>query len=387
MRTVRRLLYRDILGSVGLVMLGFLALFFFLDFIDDLERFNRLGLGAGLAAWSSLLKLPGRFYELLPIGVLIGTIFSMARLAQSSEFTILRTGGLGPGRALALLSSLALGFAALAFVVGDYITPWADREAQLVKARGSGGVTNAAGAWMKDRDGDYSYAVHVGRAKAGSELEDVLIFEFDARGAMATRVQAEKALVDAQGRWQLDQVKLMRWSRETTPLGRLAADASAPAADGGQVLPRDREPAVRELSLPHYSWQSQLPAGVVAAAVQPTWNMSTVELYRYTRHLSSQEQAAQQPEIQFWRKAFYPFACMVMVALALPFAYLHFRSGGTSMKVFGGIMLGISFVVLNALAGHLGLLRGWTPWLVAATPSLIYLGISMAAFGWLVRYR
>ena len=39
------------------------------------------------------------------------------------------------------------------------------------------------------------------------------------------------------------------------------------------------------------------------------------------------------------------------------------------------------------LAGHLGLLKGWTPWAVAATPSLIYLALSLAAFGWLVRYR
>ena len=44
--------------------------------------------------------MPGHLYELAPIAVLIGTIYALARLAQSSEFTILRTGGLGPGRAL-----------------------------------------------------------------------------------------------------------------------------------------------------------------------------------------------------------------------------------------------------------------------------------------------
>ena len=54
---------------------------------------------------------------------------------------------------------------------------------------------------------------------------------------------------------------------------------------------------------------------------------------------------------------FYPFACLVMVALALPFAYLHSRAGGISLKVFGGIMLGISFVLLNNVFGHLGMLH------------------------------
>ena len=30
----------------------------------------------------------------------------------------------------------------------------------------------------------------------------------------------------------------------------------------------------------------------------------------------------------------------VMMGLALPFAYMHMRSGGVSLKVFAGIMLG-----------------------------------------------
>jgi lipopolysaccharide export system permease protein len=76
-----------------------------------------------------------------------------------------------------------------------------------------------------------------------------------------------------------------------------------------------------------------------------------------------------------------------MMALALPFAYMNARAGSVSLKVFGGIMLGISFVVQNNLAGHLGLLRNWTPWAVAATPNAIYLLLSLGAFAWLVRYR
>jgi lipopolysaccharide export system permease protein len=55
--------------------------------------------------------------------------------------------------------------------------------------------------------------------------------------------------------------------------------------------------------------------------------------------------------------------------------------------VFGGIMLGISFVLLNNLSGHVGNLRGWSPWVAAAAPSALYLLLSMAAFTWLVRYR
>ncbi|MEO7127269.1 MAG: LptF/LptG family permease, partial [Rhodoferax sp.] len=102
MRTVRRMVYADVLQSVAFVTLAFLALFFFFDFVDELRSVNQ-GVGGGyplkFALVVVLLESPSRLYDLLPITVLIGTIFVMARMAQNSEFTILRTSGLGPWRA------------------------------------------------------------------------------------------------------------------------------------------------------------------------------------------------------------------------------------------------------------------------------------------------
>ncbi|CAM4019243.1 LPS export ABC transporter permease LptG [Roseateles saccharophilus] len=375
MRTVRSLLYKDIVGSVVLVALAFLSLFFFIDFVDELERMARVGAGGAKAALLAAMELPGHFYELFPIAVLIGAIVALARLAQSSEFTILRTGGLGPARALALLAGLAAVFAVLTFAVGDYVAPQFEREGDDMRALFSHDANPARrGAWLKDHrkvDGlDRSYSVRVGRVGSGGELEDVRIYEFDTEGRLLSRTEAGKVDVDGQGLWHLQAVKRTIWN----------PGAAAAAGTVGNVV-------VSEQQLDRLDWQSSLHAGVIAAAVLPASSMSTLELLRYTEHLSAQEQSSQAYSIQFWRKAFYPLACFVMVALALPFAYLHGRSGGISIKVFGGIMLGISFMLLNNVAGHLGLLKNWTPWLVAATPSLLYLGLSMAAFAWLVRYR
>ena len=61
-----------------------------------------------------------------------------------------------------------------------------------------------------------------------------------------------------------------------------------------------------------------------------------------------------------------------MVVLALPFAYLHFRSGGITSYVFGGVLIGISFFLLNNVFGYIGNLQNWWPWLTAAAPGLIY---------------
>jgi len=374
MKTVRLLLYRDIVWSVVFVAVAFLSLFFFIDFVDELENVGRGGYTLGQAVGRGLLSVPGHFYELFPIAVLIGTIYAMARLAQSSEFTILRTGGLGPGRALRLLAAPGLAFALITFVVGDYVAPLTERQAMALKAGARGTLSlGSGGAWLKERRsdgpgpaGERSISVNVSAAGVGGALLGVRIFEFDGEGRLRTRIEAREGQVLADGHWRLRETQRTEWP---TPEAALAGTP------------------LQQVTLAELTWASTLDRSVVAAALLPVGSMSTIDLWRYTSHLADQEQAVQRHEIQFWKKALYPLACIVMVALALPFAYLHARAGGVSYKVFGGIMLGISFVLLNNASGHLGLLRQWTPWMAAAAPSGLYLLLSMGAFAWLVRYR
>jgi lipopolysaccharide export system permease protein len=368
MRTVRRLFYADIVTSVLFVAVAFLSLFFFIDFVDELGNIGNRGYTVLNATAYSLLLVPGHLYELVPIAVLIGAIYALARLAQTSQYTILRTGGLGPWRALWILTSLGLLFAVATWLVGDYLAPASERVASELKAVRQGGMRmGASGAWLRDHavtpEGERSYSVNVGSADGGSRLHDVRIFEFDGDAHLLRRISAASADVARDSTWTLHDVHVTRW-------------LEGPGA-----------PRAPEETRPDFVWHSTLSAKVVAAAVLPVSTMSTVELWRYIGHLASNEQAAQSQEILFWKRALYPFACLVMIGLALPFAYLGSRSGGVSLKVFGGIMIGISFVLLNNVAGHLGLLRDWTPWLVAAVPSALYMLLSLAAFGWLVRYR
>ena len=131
-------------------------------------------------------------------------------------------------------------------------------------------------------------------------------------------------------------------------------------------------------------WPTNITADMVAAALLTPDQMKIWDLFLYTRHLSHNNQNAQQYEIQLWRKVFYPLSCLVMLTLALPFAYLHFRSGQIAGHVFGGVMAGISFYLLNNVFGHIGNLQNWVPWLTSAAPSLLYTVISLGAFAWMV---
>ena len=397
MKTIRRLIYGEVLTAIALVALGFLALFFFFDVVDELQYLgkNTLLPAAANAATSTAtnaaalaidayqikhallyvgLLVPNHLYELLPISVLIGTIFVMARLAQSSEYTILRTSGLDPWRALSLLLGLGVFFVVISFAVGDYIAPASERAAQLLKARYQGNITvGQTGAWLKEKQVDNTYVVNVKTLSSKSEMQNIRIFEFNDKGLLVSSTQAVSASFGQDNAWLLRSV-----TRSEFNLLPGVASQPAQSKKAAQVS-RNETPALR--------WPTEISEEMVSVALLKPERMSTIDLFNYIRHLDANGQTAQRYEIEFWKKVFYPLSCVVMVMLALPFAYLHFRSGGITSYVFAGVMIGISFFLLNNVFGYIGNLRNWQPWLAAAAPGMLYMAVSLGAFGWLVIRR
>jgi len=113
--------------------------------------------------------------------------------------------------------------------------------------------------------------------------------------------------------------------------------------------------------------------------------MSAWKLYKYTEHLAGNRQKTERYEIAMWKKLFYPLATLVMMALALPFAYIQARAGMVGIKVFSGIMLGTFFHMLNSLFSHIGLLRDWPPVAAAALPSATFFLAAMVMMWWVER--
>jgi lipopolysaccharide export system permease protein len=371
MSILTRWLFGSIIRSVSFVTVAFLALFFFFDMVDELARIGRGGYTLQQAFMVSCLGIPSRIYDLMPVTVLIGAIATLSNMAKHSEFTVLRTAGLSPWHALKLLTLLGAVFATFTFVVGDYLTPHSNQWAQNIVSASRGGsfrdTVSTSGAWLRQKQPSPTASlsdayVHVKTLNPDGELRDIQIFEFNSKRQLLRRIQAQSATVNESGLWTLHQAHEQRWPDSPEQSGQTQNWAQLP-------------------------WNSTLNASVVAAAMLPLSSMTTLELWRFSRHLGQQQQSDQQHRVAFWKKAIYPLACFVMLGLALPFAYLHARAGSGSWKIFSGIMMGISFAVFNNLSGHLGTLQGWIPWLAAAAPSLIYMALSLAAFAWLVRYR
>jgi lipopolysaccharide export system permease protein len=355
-RTLERYLARQIYAAVGFVFFGFLALFAFFDLIGELGDLGRGDYQLRQVFTFVALSAPTHAYELFPIAVLIGTLYALAHLASNSEYTVMRSAGLSPGRAALALVKIGLAFVVITFVLGEWVAPQAEEQAQKVKLRAMSSLIGQdllSGLWFKDE----SSFINVREARQASSLGGVRIFEFDPAYRLKQMTAAARAEYQGRGVWRLVDVVSTQFTAEGPRTSR------APQSD----------------------WRSAVTPDMLDALIVRPERMSAWALHKYTQHLAGNKQKTERYDIALWKKLFYPLAALVMMALALPFAYMQARAGAVGVKVFLGIMIGILFHMLNSLFSHISLLHNWLPFAAAVVPSTVFLLAAMTMMWWVER--
>lgn len=357
LNSYQRYLMRETSAATLLVLLAFLALFSFFDLIGELRNVGRGDYDFVLVLFVVVLRLPGMVYELIPIAVLIGTLYALSTLARHSEITVLRASGLATRELLYTLFRMAAWFALATFLVGEVVAPMAERFGREIQARAMSQVIGQqgfdSGVWLKD---GRSF-INIREVLPDSSLRGVRIYDFNADSDLESVTDAERAGFDPEGHWNLGAV------RRT-------------------VLAGDR---VRVERTESSVWHSAVTPGLLSVLMVSPDRMSFYNLLNYTRHLAENRQKTERYEIALWKKLLYPLATLVMVALALPFGYAHNRVGGVSLKIFAGVMLGILFYALNGLFSNLGVINAWPPFASASAPSALFLVAAVGLLWWAER--
>lgn len=382
MKVLQRYLAAEIIRSVLFVLLAFLALFAFFDLMNELQAVGRGGYRLEHAFLYVFMGLPGYTYELMPIAALIGTIYVLAQLASRSEFTIMRVSSMSTLMAAGMLARIGVVFAVTTFLFGELISPKASELAEKLKLRVQGASISQqfrSGLWAKDvirENGATGEAIgsrflNAREMRPDGQLQGVKIYEFDRSFHMTAIVTASRASYSGANTWRLEQVTETRFS-------------TSASAQAGSIP--DLTTAVSTNSMATRTLVSEITPDILAVLFADPDRMSAYDLSAYTKHLQENKQRTERYEIAFWKKLIYPFAVFVMMALALPFAYLHTRTGGVSLKIFSGIMIGVGFQLSNSLFSHLGLLNTWPALMTAITPSILFLMVAIAALWWVERH-
>ena len=373
-----RYLARQIYAAFGFILFALVALFLFFDILSELGSVKGQ-YTLPLALLHVLLKAPSRISEIIPIAGLIGSIYVFAMLASQSEFTILRIAGLDMRRGLTTLAKISLPLVFLTLVMSEWLGPYTENLSEQIRMEALGSSYSSqfkTGVWVKDRlrDEDGSGPirpgvryVNVGKIEQDNEIKNIRMYEFDDAYRLLSIRSAVSGRFDHTGTWILDDVTETRFkeTKQSDPLNPVYS--------------------AQTFLHPIVSLNSEVTPQILNVLLISPEKMSIFSLGRFISHLRDNKQDAQRHSIAFWKKVIYPFTIFVMLTLALPFAYLKVRAGSVGIKVFGGIMLGMSFQLFNSLFSNVGLLGSWPALLTALTPPLLYFILAIVGLRWVSR--
>lgn len=366
MRTTRRYLAKEIYRSSSVVLVALLGLFTFFALIEELDkvgtRFTLLNL-----FYMQALALPTYLYDLLPIGVLIGSVLALAGLAQRNELVILRVSGVSGLKLLGMLWLVTIPWVIGAFILSEVITPAAELKASDVSLRLLGraeGGRMSSGYWFKEADSQGgTRIINISQLSADGSVSEITLYEFRAGQELDSMSQA------VSGRFANGSLVMSGVTRTVIDKASVAALANAE---------RPAQPTTRVDHLPERVIETTLsPERLIARVLTPE-RMSILDLSDYIRYLADNNLQTDRQVVALWRKIAYPFTLFVMMTIAAPIAFMQTRRGGVGSKVFIGILLGVGFFMVNQLALNVGMLSKWAPWVTALVPNL---GALAFAFG------
>jgi lipopolysaccharide export system permease protein len=355
MNILKRYLAQEILFGTLLVSAALLAMFAFFDLIQELDNVGRGAYNLGTVLLFVLLSAPGHVYEITPVAVLLGALYALAQLSHNSELVVMRTSGLSMANIGVALLRIGLMFAIITFVIGELITPITEKSAQKMRLKATDDVVAQefrSGLWVKDG----SSFVNIEEVNPDTSLKNIHIYEFDPDFKLRIINNAESGTFE-KNRWNLSNITQTQFTEKKIHIERYK----------------------------QAYWQSVIEPELLNVLLVVPEKMAVWNLYSYIAHLTENHQKTTRQRIALWSKIVYPSACLVMVILALPIGFLQQRSGGISAKIFTGIMIGISYQIVNKIFVHIGLLNDWPPFASATIPTFLFLAGGIAMLAWMER--
>lgn len=341
---------REILKGSFIAVLLLLTLFNLFTFSDQLKDLGKGHYGLTEIFYYLALGSPSVFYELMPASALLGSLFILGAMGNNRELIAMRAAGLS---ILGIIRAVMLAGAILVIIsiaVGEFVAPDAERAAQLIKvtAQNEQVVMNAKyGLWLREG----KKFINVRKVQDDGSLADISIYELDEQRHLRYSTHADKAVFQGNQQWKLEQIK-----QSDVSLQQMTASSQ-----------RDQ------------IWQSTVAPDLLEIVVVNPKNLSMYDLAMYIDFLKGNQQESQEFELALWGRVVNPLVVFVMLLVSAPFVIGVKRGVNVGARMMIGVVIGMSFNIIDKIVGHMGLIYDLNPPFIAVAPSLTVLVLALFA--------
>jgi len=329
--------------TVLLVLVGIDGLAAFIDESGSTSATYTL---AGAGAYV-LLTLPARVVEFTPYACLIGALLGLGQLAGNSELVVMRANGMSRLRLVGLAVQPALLLSLMAVLVGEFVVPGTERQAQALRAVAQSGgdlMVGRHGLW--NRDGNTF--MHFSAVRSRRTAVGITLLEFDDRRKLERLVSAQTARY-LDGYWVLEQVRETHFDQSRVEVQSFATRR----------------------------WDTRITPDLLAIGIIKPANLSIQGLWTYGRYLRAQGLDAGDYALALWRKMLLPLAVVSLVVVASAFIFGPIRDGSLGFRLVLGVVIGIVFRTSQDLLGPASMVFGFAPIYAVLVPIVLCLLIGL----------
>jgi len=320
MKLFDRYIIRQFLSTALFSLLAVLVVFMVIDAMEKLDDFIDKQ-----AAWHVIMLyyvyfVPEIIKLIIPVAMLLASLFVTARLSTQSEWTALKSSGVSLYRLLVPYLTVAVLVSILSVYFNGWIVPFANKKKFTIeRVFLHKDIVNASGANIYVQDSP-TRILSLGYFDDSRELASrVSIQDFSVVDPtlMVARLDAVTMVWDSTGQQWVLQNGTRRWFHEG--MENMETFVNQPVSD----LHFDPEDLRKKQEKPD--------------------EMSYYDLQAFIRNQQRAGQDVSRWQVDFYSKISFPFATVIVVLFGVPFASIR-RRGGVGVQL--GISLLICFVYL-----------------------------------------
>lgn len=331
-----------------LIVLGSLSgLFIMLDSVENLRRFGD-SINIFQVTHLTLLNMPGWMYNILPLVVVLSTLFMFLGFSRSSEMVVTRAAGRPALVTLAAPVLVVFLVGVLGLLVLNPISAATSKQHQRLAQLYSGQTQSvisfsSEGFWLRQGDANGQTVIRADTTGPdGTELFGASFFSYTKDGQPRSRIDAAQATLE-EGRWALKNAKVWNLSDLTNPEHK---SFETRAYWIGSTLTID-----------------QIQDSFGHPSTIPIW-----ELPSFIRQLKQAGFSSRRHQVWFQSELASPFFLVAMVLIGAGFTMRHTRLGKTGLMALLAILSGFGIFFIRNFASILGengqipvAAAAWTP--------------------------
>lgn len=350
LKILDRYLITEFLKVCILCVAGFVLMLLLVEITDKIKYYFEYNPPGWLMAKYFLVKIPGYLFYAIPLAILLGGMLSLLMMARNSEIIAMQANGIDPLSIARPILGVGLVASLVMFAANETVIPWSNRYSeyvQEVEIAGKRDVTVYKNneIWIRTPQS----IIHVARYDSAKKaMERLMVVRWSEHYEFLERLFADKAL------WWKDQWILYGVNRiMRSPSGEFMVEALPSLTTNLGKTPADLE-----------------------AGERTAQEMNLVQLGDYIKKLEEEGHRTSRYEVDWHAKMAFPFACLVMSALSVPFAVrMHPRSGGVAVGLALSLFVAFAYWIVHSLCLALGH-SGYLPPVVAAWGANVVFGLT-----------